>query len=245
MRNVRSTAVAFLTATLTMISALPAWSGSLQISTTTLEVAAPGMATSMQLRNTGSTPINVQIRAYEWSQAEGAEKLTDTDRLVASPPFATIAPGREFTVRVVRTSVRPDRPEDSFRLLVDELPAGKTNEGLGIRFTVRYSLPVFFSPASSRSAALAWKVAAARGEVRLTAINGGERRTRLAGLRIVDADGRTIAERSGLVGYVLGRSSMSWSLPATHAASLRPTAVLHASTDSGPINVPITLATSR
>lgn len=245
MRKVRSTAIAVLTAMLTVAAALPAWSGSLQISTTTLEVAAPGMATSMQLHNTGSTPINVQIRAYEWSQAEGAEQLSDTDRLVASPPFATIAPGRESTVRIVRTSVRPDRPEDSFRLLVDELPAGRTNEGLGIRFTVRYSLPVFFSSATSRPAALAWKAAAVRGEVRLTAINGGERRTRLAGLRVIGADGSTIAERPGLVGYVLGRSSMSWSLLASHAAAIRQTVVLHASTDSGPINVPIALATTR
>lgn len=244
MRRARSTTVVILAAILSSLSA-PAWSGSLQISTTTLEVAAPGMATSMQLRNTGSSPINVQIRAYEWSQREGTEHLSDTDRLVASPPFATIAPGREFTVRVVRTSARPDRPEDSFRLLVDELPAGRTNEGLGIRFTVRYSLPVFFSPTNVRPRALAWKVAAARGEVRLTAINGGERRTRLAALRIVGTDGTTIAERSGLVGYVLGRSSMSWSLPTSHGTALRQTAVLHASTESGPVNVPIALATTR
>lgn len=245
MRIARQAICAILAVTLAAAGGAPSWSGSLQISTTTLDVAAPGMATSMQLRNTGPAPITVQIRAYEWAQAAGSERLSETNRIIASPPFANIAPGHEFTVRVVRTTARADHVEDSFRLLVDEVPTRPTSDRLGIRFAVRYSLPVFFSPAGARSSPLTWKASASRDEIRLTAVNNGARRSRLSALRLVGADGRTVAERPGLFGYVLGNSSMSWSFRASKHDAARSDMTLQASTENGPIHVPIRLARDR
>ena len=103
-------------------SAQPGYAGSLQVSTTTLEVAAPGAATSMVLRNSGAEALNAQIRIMKWSQTDGVEQLTATQDVVASPPFAAIGPGRDYTVRVVRVGQRPVQQEESYRLLIDELP---------------------------------------------------------------------------------------------------------------------------
>lgn len=227
------------------LSGSAASAGSLQISTTILEVADPGMATSLRLRNAGAAPINVQIRAYEWNQFAGSEQLSETDRIIASPPFAKIAPGREFTVRVVRTAKRRDRAEDSFRLLVDEIPTRRSNHQLGVRFAVRYSIPVFFTRRDAGARALVWQAIASEGAVRLSARNMGGRRVRISALRLTGANGRTIANRRGLVGYVLAKSSMSWRFRALNRAANRSRVVLSANTDNGPIHVPIRLAAGR
>jgi fimbrial chaperone protein len=47
----------------------------------------------------------------------------------------------------------------------------------------------------------------------LIATNSGDERLRLASLRLQDASGTTISFGNGLVGYVLGHSSMSWQTP--------------------------------
>jgi fimbrial chaperone protein len=51
------------------------------------------------------------------------------------------------------------------------------------------------------------------GKLVLVANNTGDERLRIASLRLKDSAGNTISFGNGLVGYVLGRSSMSWVAP--------------------------------
>ena len=66
--------------------------------------------------------------------------------------------------------------------------------------------------------------------------NTGARRLRLANLKIGDASGAVLAERKGLVGYVLPGAEVSWPAGAFQpAAGVR----LIADTDTGPIDAPL------
>lgn len=217
--------------------------GSLQVSTTVLDVAAPGSATSLALRNLSSVPTNAQIRVLKWSQKDGVESLVETRDVVASPPFAAIAPGREYTVRVVRISRAPLRGEESYRLLIDELPDLRRGETLGVKFVVRYSLPVFFGAPLRSTSTVALQAEAGRGRIRLTAVNAGSKRIRLSGLNIQEQTGISIARKEGLVGYVLGRSSMSWTFPVSKRQNFSRHALVSINSDSGPIHARIPLST--
>lgn len=238
MKRVVRIALALMAASAFLPQAMPAWAGSLKVSTTTLDVLAPAAASSLQLQNIGSEPIDVQLRVFKWTQTGNADQLTPTEAVVASPPFATIQPGREFTVRIVHTG--PAGAEDSFRLLIDELPQSSASHGLDVKFAVRYSIPAFFGSRQRQPTAIAWRAEAGHGKVSLTATNKGDRRARIASLKLKRGDG-IIAESNGLVGYVLGRSSMSWTLPLKSAKTTSEPALIMAETDTGPINVPITL----
>lgn len=231
-----------LTLAMLWLCGSPSIAGSLQVSTTTLDVAAPGAATSLVLRNVGSEPTNAQIRVLKWSQKDGVETLTATGEVVASPPFAAIAPGREYTVRVVRVTKTPLREEESYRLLIDELPSAGKGSTLGVNFVVRYSIPVFFGPALRTSTAVSWRAEAGHGRLRLTAINTGSKRIRLAALNIRGPDGTNIVRQDGLVGYVLGRSSMNWTFPVPSARNLRGSASVVVTSDGGPIHAQIPLS---
>ena len=62
----RSTGAA-LFATLVAFASFPASAGSLQVEPVLVDVAAPGAASTVTLRNEGAAPINAQIRVFRWS----------------------------------------------------------------------------------------------------------------------------------------------------------------------------------
>ena len=221
----------------------PSLAGSLQVSTVTLDVASPGAATAIGLRNSGSEPFNAQLRVFKWTQKGGAEELTSTDEVVVSPPFAAIEPGRDYTVRVVRVARSPLQEEASYRLLIDELPkAGSNQAAIGVKFAVRYSIPVFFGPANQAPAQLTWRAEVGHEDLRLTATNLGKKRVRLARLKLEQPEGTSVIHQDGLVGYVLGGSTMSWKFPIPKGRTLSGPALLVAESDRGQINARIPLA---
>src|SRR5215472_2555055 len=88
MRVLMGTLAAAGLATLSPLAS--SWAASLQVAPVLVEVAAPGAASTLKLRNEGSAPINVQIRVFRWSQTNGEEKLEPTGDVVASPPLAKL-----------------------------------------------------------------------------------------------------------------------------------------------------------
>ena len=75
--------------------------GTLQIEPVLIDVASPGAASTVSLRNDGTAPINAQIRIFRWSQVDGKENLEPTDDVVASPPAVALAPKTNYVARIV------------------------------------------------------------------------------------------------------------------------------------------------
>jgi fimbrial chaperone protein len=197
---------------LPLLIAEPLWAASLQVSPVGIEVIAPGAGSVIKLHNDGNTPINSQIRVFRWQQIDGQERLEPTDEVVASPPMVRLAPGIDYTVRIVRLSKQPISTEESYRLLVDELPDQKAVSDRIVHLVLRYSIPVFFTPPNAVPAKLVWSVEKQRGRVRVSVVNDGDRHVRLAALNVRDRNGTTLTFGSGLTGYVLAHSNMQWSV---------------------------------
>ena len=129
--------------------------GTLQVEPVLIDVTAPGAASTVTLRNEGTAPINVQIRLFRWSQADGKENLEPTDDVVASPPAVTLAPKANYVARIVRVTKRPISGEESYRVLIDQIPAPTQHQGHSVNLMVRYSIPVFFGASDRRDPAVA------------------------------------------------------------------------------------------
>jgi fimbrial chaperone protein len=187
-----------------------------QISPVLIEVSG-GSVSTVNIVNEDSRPASVQIRLFRWSQADGEETLTPTEDVVASPPIATIEPRAGLTVRVIRVAKSEVETEESYRLVVDQLPSGDNAGRSVVAILLRQVLPVFFEPPTLGSADVVWSVGrTARGYV-LRARNTGGRRLRIAKLTL-SGDGANVAMGGGLLGYALAKSEMSWNLPARRAA---------------------------
>ena len=105
---------------------------SLRVAPILLDVSAPGAATTLNLRNEGDEKLHVQIRIFRWTgNTQAGPSLEPTGDVVVSPPAATLLPATEYVVRVVRVARQPVAGEESYRILVDEVPdavGGKANE---------------------------------------------------------------------------------------------------------------------
>ena len=132
-----------------LMSATAAVSASLQVEPALVEVVAPGEASSVTLRNSGAVPINVQIRVFRWSQENGQEHLDPTDDVVASPPALALAPHGDYLARLVRVTDRPVSREESYRLVIDELPSASKSKAGTVKLLVRHSIPAFFEAPSA------------------------------------------------------------------------------------------------
>lgn len=197
-----------------LLSATAALAASLQVEPALVEVAAPGAASTVTLRNSGDAPINVQIRVFRWSQENGKERLDPTSDVVASPPAATLAANGDYVARLVRVAKRPIEREESYRLLIDELPSAAKAKAGTIRLLVRHSIPAFFTAPDVTPPAVTWSVARQRGQLLVSARNRGDTRLRVSALTLRDGAGRKMSFGKGLVGYALGGSTMTWLAPA-------------------------------
>jgi len=212
----------------------PAMAGSLQVEPVLVDVTAPGAASTITLHNSGPTPINAKVRVFRWSLVNGEEKLEPTDDVVASPPSMTLAPDGKNIARIVRVAKQPVAGEESYRLLVDQLPDLSLQKNGAVNLMVRYSIPVFFGAANKKNPTLAWSVAVKGDKVTLAAHNTGDRRLRISALTLKDANGRSISLGNGLAGYALGQSTKSWTIPARGFAA-HGSASVSAQSDGGPV----------
>ena len=191
---------------------MPAWAeGALRVSPVTLSLSAPQMATTLTLENPGDVPANVQVRVFRWTQQNGVDRLEPTRSTVVSPPIMTLAPGARQTVRVIRIAKDPIQGVESDRILVDQLPEAPTGAGGRVAFVVRQSIPVFFNGAAVRASPVRWTVRLGAHDVILEAANPGDLPVRIA-TPAIETGGNTIPLSDGLVGYVLGGSTMQWRL---------------------------------
>jgi len=202
----------------------------LQVSPISLQFAAAEQAQGVWLSNTGTQPLRAQVRVQRWFQGKEGDQLEPARDLVASPPSLEIAPGQRQLVRIVRPQPATAAQERSYRLIVDELPAGSGGvlnpqplaaPAQGLQFLLRYSLPVFIAPQgpvapvpkqSDIRLLSSQLTVGAQTELRVS--NAGTRRVRISQLVHEDAQGRRVTLVPGLLGYVLAGQHMRWVLPA-------------------------------
>ncbi len=226
-----------LLAVLLGVSALPAAAAGLSVAPTLLEFAPGETAKGLTLRNTGAAPLQAQVRVFDWRQENGEDVLEPSAGLVVSPPFLSVPPGGRQVVRVLqRGSPAQDSTagERSFRILVDEMPAGVGEEAAppggrggpsgvrpGLNFLMRFSIPVFVTPHAGAAPELRWRLQDTGQGPRLVAENTGNRRAQISDLELLDDSGRILYRHAGLAGYLLSGASRQWSftLPDSAAAA--------------------------
>jgi fimbrial chaperone protein len=228
-----------------ILAAAPARpAATLDIAPVLIDVAAPGATGTVSVKNDQARPISIQVRLFKWRQAEGEESYQPTEAVVASPPIATIEPGASLTIRVIRAAETPATTEESYRLVLDQLPEADRNGRAKVAMLLRQVLPVFFGPADRSPPAVSWSVARTAKGWSLRARNAGDQRLRVAEVTLNGPGKAPVKLGGGLLGYVLGHSDMSWTI--AHAA-FRPgeTVTVRGESDHGAFRATAPVAASR
>ncbi len=193
-------------------------------------IEAGESATALWIENRGDAPAVLQMRVLAWRQEGGEDRYADQETVFGTPPMMRIEPGARQMIRLTRIAPAPAGTEQAFRILIDEIPtvdaAPPRSASAGIRFQLRYSIPLFAygegltretrtGRAASAGAArpeLSWRTLEADGQAWLEVRNTGSVHARLARARFQNGEDVT-ALADGLFGYALAGSVMRRPLP--------------------------------
>ncbi|HEY0178450.1 MAG TPA: molecular chaperone [Dokdonella sp.] len=206
----------------------------LRVAPVTVEPPAGARTATLTLINDEDRPLKAQIRVMRWTVQDGHDVLTPTTDVAASPPLANLKPKERYLVRIVRTAKTPPAGEESYRVLVDEVPDPSNVKPGTVNLVVRQSIPAFFSDAPQRVAKIDWSLVDDGGKAWLVARNSGNRRLRLADVSL-ESGGREVYRRPGLVGYVLAGAETRWPIDAALPAGSE--IRMKAAADAGTVDV--------
>lgn len=217
-----------------------AHAATLQISPVMVELQSTENASGITLRNPGDQALYGQVRVFRWDQANGDDTLTPTQDLIASPPLIQIAAQADQLVRLVRAIPAPVAREQSFRLLIDELPQPDATPTNGVTIRLRYSVPVFVEPAGVvGQASLSWHlIQSGQGWV-MRVDNTGTRHAQIAAVELVDGAGKTYKINRGLLGYALAGCARQWQVALPPEADLGGKVKVRAAVNSLPVEAAV------
>ncbi len=191
---------------------------SLQVSPISLQFLLSETAKEIWLTNTSEQAIRAQTRVLEWTQNDNKDVLNPTREIVASPAVTEIPAGGRQLIRVIKRTEFDTRQEQSYRLIIDELPnAKKTDDQVGLQLLLQYSVPVFFQSKQDidikNNITALTQVQFSYNNHKLTAENNANSHIRLSQLSYINPNGEKIPLVNGLLGYALAHQTMSWDIP--------------------------------
>jgi len=221
MRRTRSAALA-AALFIALAGGAPAHAANLQISPVSIAFQPGQNSAGIQLQNNGDAPLYGQVRVYAWDQKDGADVLTPTTALVASPPVIEIKANSAQTIRLVRRAggdAGAGGLEQTYRILIDELPRGDNAQG-NVAIRLQYSVPAFVLPADGKAEPkLAWSTFQRAGAWHLRARNTGNLHAQI-GATTVRVGSRDVELSKGLLGYALPGRTREWPLPGDVAKAM-------------------------
>ncbi|MGG1947579.1 molecular chaperone [Trinickia sp. NRRL B-1857] len=219
---------------------------SLQVSPVVLELQPGETAAGLTLRNSGVQPLYGQVRVFRWDQADGDDSLEPTTELAASPPLVELGPQSTQLVRLIRLASSPIAIEQSYRILVDELPAPAEVPAHGVTIRLRYSVPVFIEPPGvPGEPKLLWHLIGSGERWVLRVDNRGTRRAQVAAAEFLDGAAQRFEVSKGLLGYVLAGRSRQWPITLPTAAELQGGVKARALVNSRSMEAAVDVQTTR
>ncbi len=205
----------FLLLALLFVFCNVALAAGLQVTPIVLDLKQTQKSDGLWLTNTSQSPMDVQIRVFEWRQQNQTDVLNPTPEFVASPPIVKIPGGQKQFVRLVQIAKSQVSTERAYRIVIDELPLNR-QASKGLNFVLRYSVPVFIQGSNPTSEPmLAWHIRpGTNSNVILTVSNSGATRVKLSQLKFISNSGRSLVINQGLFGYALANSSRQWTVTA-------------------------------
>jgi fimbrial chaperone protein len=191
---------------------MPAHAGSFSISPLRLDLSSAARSAALTVNNEEREAL-IQAQVMLWEQVDGEEKLTPTRDLLVSPAVFTLAQGASQLVRVaLRNAPAVAEREQSYRLILQEVPQPANPDFSGLQIALRLSLPVFVAKEGAAGPALAWSAAPSGNGLVITAQNSGDVHARILGFSVAPAVGDDAPLVQPVATYILPRQAHSWTL---------------------------------
>lgn len=170
------------------------------------DLSAEHRSASFTLTNSSDTPTLIQIRGLSWVQQGNEDNFVPTAKLIVSPPFATIPPGKSQTVRLMLRDAALNG-EESYRVIFDQIP---DRGGAKIQLTIRITVPVFSLGSTPAHPDVQWRLERQGDNLTLVAANQGSAHSMLANLSVTTASGEPLKLIGPGMPYILAGNQRRW-----------------------------------
>lgn len=162
----------------------------------------------IQVGNNASKVLNVQLRIFVWSQADGNDHYAPSTEILVSPSITRIAPRRIQTFRLVRSKDIKSVGETRYRIVIDQLPDLTAAPPVQSQTRLQFSVPLFVGRDTATPPKLEWKLSG--NHVLIT--NTGGKTVKISDAALVKQGGQRNAIKARGTRYVLGNSHVLWEM---------------------------------
>lgn len=172
--------------------------------------------TSFTIVNSSAADLSFQMKALNWRQEKGIDRLSATSDIVITPMVITV-PAQDS--RIVRVGLR--RPvtyttEATYRVILSQLPIDKKNNKENpnsVKLLVTFSLPLFIAPVVEPIHNLSWQTKkAGTKKLRIKLLNIGNEHVVISKLVLFDSVGEIALSSGEINARVLSGDSKEWLL---------------------------------
>ncbi len=183
-----------------------------------VEVSPKHLYTTLQVTSNGDEKVTVRVRPIQWILQDGREFERDTEDLIFSPPIFTILPHQTQDIRIGLQQNTAPTAEQTYRLILEEVPAPAPAGFTGVRTSLRFRIPLFVRPAGPATTKLSWSLRRTPRGITLSVENNGSAPIQIKHLALRSSDPKeSIVIQSGTV-YILPAGRKEWLLDNAHFA---------------------------
>lgn len=185
------------------VACIPAGAAQFTITPVRIFMSPRDRAVAVTVTNDSDEEVVMQADLYTWKQkADGSDDLVLTEDLILTPPILKLPPRGRQVVRLARLSGPPAAVQQTYRLIMREVPEARENDKLQLQVALAFSLPVFISPPGVKRELQCSLERAAADHVRAVCMNSGNAYAQIRALEVLDARGVKVAARD-TGGYLL------------------------------------------
>lgn len=210
-----------------------AWCGTFTVSPVRIQISSARPNAILQVTNHEDEPVTFQAHVVAWSFDGQKDVYADSDNIVLNPPIATVAPHQTQLIRLgLRRSVE-GAAEESYRLIVEEVPPPARPGFRGVQTVLRFSIPIFANPKSPSVPQVHWvAMHTSDAHLRVIATNRGSAHVQIKSLEVTGADSPDDYLKGTMLTYLLPTQQREWLIDDKRAMTTRRIKIL-AVTDAG------------
>ena len=192
-------------AAVALLAGTASWAAEFSVTPVRIFMTPRDRAVAVTVVNEGNEELVMQSELYQWTQnPTGEDTLTPTEDVVLSPPILKLGPKARQVLRLARVGAAPAGREQSFRMIVREVPEAKPSQDkeVKVQMALAFSLPIFITPAGAKRNLRCAVERSAPQVVKVECTNAGNAYAQIRGMTLQSAAGEAIATRD-VVAYIL------------------------------------------
>lgn len=193
----------------------PGYTNSIKVSPTRIDLSSKEKIATLTVSSPSQNPILIQTELVRWTQENGEDIYTPTERLAVLPSAFSIPPGQKQQLRIALQHPSSDL-ETAYRLYVREVVSSKESgyQG-GLKIALRIGIPIFVEPLTQPIEVLDWEVTQKNNSIGVRLKNNGNVHVLIEELALLH--GNTIINQQNTFKYLLPMQSFQWLIPSKNS----------------------------